>query len=151
MTGVIVKMSDILNSLKHEKELQKYVKEALARGGRMLVIDENINSVEIYLSKKNYTTIDVTGLDSEIKHKLKSKIFITNDTRQHEFDKFEDMSKFVYGLIVTPNQNEMDAKIMADAIEEVLMQANFAGSLLQVWQITKDGKFEKKAELLNDI
>jgi len=147
----VYKMSDVLKALEDEKKLRKYVKEALARGGRSLVIDANIMKINSYLEDKNYTTSIARGLDDQIKREqLRSKVFITNDNNQHQFSNPLDLQKYIYGLIITPNLNEIDEKVLADLVEKVLMQANFANSLLQIWRIHRDSKIEKRLEIEND-
>jgi hypothetical protein len=132
----------IKESLCQGKETDKLVHEALARGGRTLVLDENIMELRDLLRNKNYTVNVAHGVDAEIlEDQVRNHIFLTNNAS--DFDD-EDLQKLCYyGLVLTPNPNDFDSKLMADAIEKVLMQANFAGNLIQTWQITQDYKFSK--------
>lgn len=134
-----ITMKDMLEAIKMASEREKYVKEALARGGRTLVIDENVASLRPFLSEKNYTVQVAYGEDEKIKSNLlDGVVFITNNEK-HFIDR-EDRLYYNYGLIVVPS---IDMQLLTDYIEKCLMESNFRGDLLQVWKIYNDGKFEK--------
>lgn len=134
-----ITMKDMLEAIKMASEREKYVKEALARGGRTLVIDENVESLRPFLQKKNYTVQAAYGDDEKIKSNLlDGAVFITNNEKH--FISREDRLYYNYGLIVVPN---MDTQTLANFVEECLMSSNFGGELLQVWKISHNGSFTK--------
>ena len=134
-----ITMQDLLNAYEAGKRRDEYVKEALARGGRTLVVDENVEAVVPYLKQKNYFVDTAYGTDEQIKqHLLDGKILITNNEK--DFIDREDRVYYHYGLLSVPN---IDSELLSDYVEKCLMKAGFKSNLLQVWKIYKDGKFEK--------
>jgi hypothetical protein len=130
----------IKESLQQGKETDKFVHEALARGGRSLLLDENVKGLRSFLQKKNYTASVAIGTDDQIKENLiRNHVFISDDDRG--FLDFQTRQLYYYGLILVPN--EMDSKNLANLVEKVLMAAGFGNNLLQVWQIYSDGTFDK--------
>lgn len=134
--------NQIIKSLQLGKKTDKYVKESLARSGRTLILDENVNNLINRLRDKNYTIYIAYGIDKEIlENQVRNGVFITNN--EIDFINKDLQELCYYGLILIPNQNEYDLIYMSNAIEKVLMKANFASELLQVWKITADYKFFK--------
>jgi hypothetical protein len=134
-----ITMQDLLESIKMAQEREKYVKEALARGGRTLVLDENVESLRSFLLKKNYDVDVAYGRDEQIKRNLlNNKIFITNN-EEHFIDR-ENRLYYNYGLVIVP---QLNSQILADSIEKCLTESNFKSNLLQIWKIYQDGNFKK--------
>jgi len=104
--------------------------QEMGRGGRNLMVDENLYGLEPFLSEMGYTVYRVqSGFpDDQIKKLLESRVFITKNG-QH-FSDPEDMQKFYYGLIwVKSNLDEMR---LAEAVKGMLMTKNFGKNLTQI-------------------
>ena len=123
---------ELLSAVRDGKETVESATERLlyemGRGGRILVVDENLRGLEQELSHLNYTThsVDRREDDEEIKKRLRSRIFITNNGQ----DFADDVERYYYGLIWV--QHQRDYAVMAREVEAVLMRHNFGRNLTQV-------------------
>jgi hypothetical protein len=103
----------------------------IGRGGRILVIDENIVGLEHELAFMNYTvyTVVLGESDEEIKKRLRGRVLITQNGK----DFADDIFKHRYGLIWV--RQVPDFKILAERVRDVLMKRNFCLNLTQVARI----------------
>ena len=103
----------------------------MGRGQRILVIDENLLSLEPELAAMGYTTevVDLGAQDSEVKKQLRSRVLVTRNGE--DFSNPEEMKKYYYGLVWITSRTE-DEKTLAEKVKEKLMTSNFAKNLVQV-------------------
>ena len=136
---VTLTKQDLLDAIERGNEYDKYVKEALARGGRLLIIDENVEGLKPHLMDRRYDVIVAKGKDEYIKEELLwNHIFITNNGKH--FISTEDRVYYHYGLIIVPH---IDYQLLANYIEKCLMKAGFKNNLGQVWEVDRDGSSER--------
>jgi hypothetical protein len=106
----------------------------MGRGQRILVIDENLLSLDPELAAMGYTTevVDLGAADAEVKRQMKSRVLITRNGRH--FSDPEDMKRFYYGLIWVTSRTK-DEKTLAGKVRDALMTSNFAKTLVQVVKV----------------
>lgn len=129
-----VLIEDVAEGRTTVRKAVAFILNEMGRGGRILVVDENLRDLDDELAKLNYTVQPVIteDPDQKIKKSLGGKVFIT-----HNGDDFKDKAerhKWRYGLIwikVNP-----PAKDLAKRVEEALVKANFSNNLLQLVTIT---------------
>ncbi len=97
----------------------------LGRGGRILVVDENLRGLDAYLINLNYTVYNVRpgDTDEEIKAELSGRILVTKNGQ--DFD--GDNEQHYYGLIWVVNRAPF--RLLAKKIEAILMREQFKKNL----------------------
>ena len=107
----------------------------LARGGRILVIDENLFGLEAELSEMNYTVelVDTKAADDSIKKELKGRVLITNNGKH--FNNPDDLEKYYYGLIWVMDKDKYVYEDMAEKVKEKLMESGFEKNLRQIVKV----------------
>jgi hypothetical protein len=121
-------IQDAITGLKPISQVVEVLLDEMGRGGRILVVDENLAGLDAELSRLNYTTYMVTlGTDDDlIKRELKGKVLVTNNGK----DFVDDHEKFRYGLIWVTKQR--DFQVLAREVDAALMKANFRAKVAQV-------------------
>ena len=106
----------------------------MGRGQRILVVDENLLSLEPELAALGYTTevVDLGEADAEIKKQLRSRVLVTRNGE--DFSDPEEMKKYYYGLVWITSKTK-DEKTLAEKVKETLMASNFAQNLTQVVKV----------------
>ena len=109
------------------EEAKRQILQEMGRGGRILVMNEDLRELEQELSILNYTTTSVPRHleDTQIKGALWAKIIITRSGRQF----VADLDKYYYGLIWI--QSDLPWQKMAKKIESTLVSATFKMNLAQ--------------------
>jgi len=100
-----------------KKSIAQHVK-AMARG--ILVLDENLFSLDRALEKKNIRIIKVRPgtKDKDIEYSLSGRIFVTNNSKD-----FVDGAKSLeYGIISTENIKSKDPKYLSDLISKEIIK-----------------------------
>jgi uncharacterized protein with PIN domain len=108
------------------KAVDKLLQE-IGRGGRILMVDENLYGLARELRALNYTVdLVLAGTpDEEIKKLLPGRVLITINGK----DFVDDTKNYRYGLIWV--RKSTDAKVLAKKVEAVLMSSNFRRSVAQ--------------------
>jgi hypothetical protein len=103
----------------------------MARGGRILVVDENMLGLERELARLNYTVypVDVHQADAMIMKELKGRVLITQNGQDFK----DGCKRHYYGLIWV--QGQPGFKQLAKKVEAALRRHNFAGDLTQVVKV----------------
>jgi hypothetical protein len=106
----------------------------MGRGQRILIIDENLLSLDPELAAMGYTTkkIDLGADDAEVKRQLSSRILITRNGKH--FSDPGEMKRYYYGLIWVTSKTK-DERTLAEKISDVLMTSDFAKNLVQVAKV----------------
>jgi hypothetical protein len=122
------------NLMTEEEAVSRLLYE-MGRGGRTLVVDENVSDLYVALDKLNYTVKDVPLhlTDEAIKKSgiLKGRVFIT-ENGQH-FNDPKEMKKYYYGLVWVKARGT--ARDRAKKIGAALKENNFSDNLLQVVKV----------------
>ena len=104
----------------------------MGRGGRILVVDENLLGLEKELSKLRYTTYPISTrseLDESIMSQLKGRVFITRNGK----DFVNGIVKHRFGLIwIVSRSSNRD---LAKKVKCALMKSNFYGKPVQVVKV----------------
>jgi len=106
----------------------------MGRGQRILVIDENLRSLERELAAMGYTTkaVEAKTSDAAVKRTLRSRVLVTRNGS--DFCDPRDMERFDYGLVWITSKAK-DEKTLAVKVKEALMTSNFAKDLNQVIKV----------------
>lgn len=111
--------------------LVDFLLQEMGRGGRILVVDENILDLEPELLELGYTvdTVDLGGPDEAIKKQLKNRVLVTRNGRHF----VDDVADFRYGVIWVVSKG--DAKTLARKVERAMMTSNFHRKPAQVVKV----------------
>ena len=104
----------------------------MGRGGRILVVDENLLGLEMELSALGYVTYTVATrgqVDEMIRPQLRSRVFITRNGK----DFVEGLTKHHFGLVWIVSR--MSNRDLAKKIAKVLMKSNFHRKPVQVVKV----------------
>lgn len=110
----------------------EYLLQEMGRGGRILVVDENLLGLEAELADLNYTAYPIRRRqadDESIKHEIYGKVLVTRNGK----DFADGVSSGYYGLVWV--QSDADFAVLAKRIEAELMQRNFKRNLAQVIKV----------------
>jgi len=106
----------------------------MSRGGRTLVVDEDLRGLERELAGLRYTTelLPAGLLDPQIKPLLRSRVFITGNGI--DFIVPEHMDRYYYGVIWIDTKSR-DYPTLAGKVQDVLKTHNFGKNLVQVVKV----------------
>ena len=134
MAGFVQKvLEDLIGHRVSLPEAVDKISAEMGRGGRILVIDENLLDLEAELAAKNYTVeaVEISSTDTQIMKQLRSRILITRNGR--DFAEPKLMKEYYYGLVWV--RSRLSAPDLANTIEEKLMASGFARNLVQVVRV----------------
>ena len=124
-------IQDVVAGRKTVSEATELLLEYMGRGGRVLVIDENLFGVEPHLARMGYSTrlVTVHAPDAQIIPRLKAKVLITRNGRD-----FADFVKSGYFGLVLVTSGLPDPEL-AEKIKDELTKAEFGANLPQMIKV----------------
>lgn len=122
----------IVNEKLSVAEATKLLLSEVGRGGRILVVDENLDSLIDELANRHYTVHGVRhgASDIEIKKELNNRVFITRNGKHF----VKDQAKYRYGLVWVVSASP--DSVLAQRVEKALSSGmGFKKNLIQTIKV----------------